>query len=138
MDEQMKLALSRYRMSRAEELLSTARGVQKLGDYPSANDRVYYGVFCAIRAVLALDGEDYKRHAQVLGRFNQQYVKTGVFDSDFGRMIYRIAETRHQSDYEDFYVCTQAETEELIQDAARFLKAVRAYLETQRGVSFPN
>lgn len=137
MDEQMKMELSRYRISRAKEVLDSARRERNAGDYYSANNRAYYCVFHAIRAVLALDGEDYKRHATVLAKFNQNYVKTGVFHSDFGRMIYHASRARNKSDYEDFYVCTQSETEELIENAARFLQAVRAYLETQRGVNFP-
>ena len=138
MDEQTKIDLARYRISRAEEVLSTARSVQTLGDYYTANNRAYYCVFHTIRALLALDGEDYKKHSAVIAKFDQNYVKTGVFSADFSKIVHYASRIRNKSDYEDYYICTQSETEELIQDAARFLQAVRAYLETQRGVSFPN
>ena len=137
MEEQEKMDLSRYRMSRAERLLSTARRVQQFGDFNSVIDRVYFCVFHSMGAVFALD-TDYKRRAAVFGRFKQEYINTGVFDSDFGEIFRKVARMRKRSEFEDFYICTQAETEELIRDAARFLEAVRAYLETQRGVSFPN
>ena len=137
MEEQEKMGLSRYRMSRAERLLSTARRVQQFGDFNSVIDRVYFCVFHSMGAVFALD-TDYKRRAAVFGRFKQEYINTGVFDSDFGEIFRKVARMRKRSEVEDFYICTQAETEELIRDAARFLEAVRAYLETQRGVSFPN
>lgn len=137
MDERLKADLSRYRFRRAEETLAAAQRERNAGDYYSANNRAYYCVFHAIRAILALDGEDYKRHSAVLSKFNQRYVKTGVFDSYFGKMIYHISEIRNQSDYEDYYICTPEETEELLTNAARFLQAVRAYLQTQRGLDFP-
>ena len=135
MDEQMKADLSRYRITRAEEMLSAAQREHEAGDDYTANNRAYYCVFHAIRAILALDGEDYKRHSAILSKFNQKYVKTGMFDSSFGRMIYHISETRNQSDYEDYYVCTPEETAELIANAAQFLRAVRDYLETRCGIS---
>lgn len=135
MDEKSKRDLSRYRFSRAEETLATAQSLRNLGYFAAANNRAYYCIFYAIRSILALEGADFKKHSAVLSRFNQMYVKTGVFDSNFGKMIYQVSEIRNQSDYEDYYICTPEETESLLTDATRFLEAVRVYLETQRGLN---
>mgnify|MGYP002866048341 CR=1 FL=1 len=134
-EERMKADLSRYRISRAEEMLSTARREWKAGDYYTANNRAYYCVFHAIRAILALDGEDYRKHSAVIAKFDEKYVKTGLFAPDFSKIVHHASRLRNKSDHEDYYVCTPAETAELIENAARFLQAVRFYLESQRGVS---
>lgn len=41
-------------------MLASARRDMDAEDYASANNRAYYAIFHAMRAVLALDGEDYK------------------------------------------------------------------------------
>ena len=69
-------ALSKYRLERAEEMLKTARRDLDAGDYASANNRAYYCIFHAMRATLALTGEDYKKHSGVISRFSEQYLKT--------------------------------------------------------------
>ena len=40
----------------------------------SANNRAYYAVFHAINAVHALYGNAYKRHKDVIGNFNKDFV----------------------------------------------------------------
>ena len=53
-----KVDLSRYRFQKAEEMLASAKRDMEARDYASANNRAYYAIFHAMRAVLALDGED--------------------------------------------------------------------------------
>lgn len=52
-------------------------------DYASANNRAYYCIFHAMRAVLALDGEDYKKHSAVIARFTLNYLKTDILPRDY-------------------------------------------------------
>ena len=40
--------------------------------------RSYYAIFHAMRAVLALDGIDMKRHSGVMSEFRRLYIKTGI------------------------------------------------------------
>ena len=47
--------LSRYRLDKASEMLATARRDMNAEDYASANNRAYYCIFHAMRAVLALE-----------------------------------------------------------------------------------
>ena len=48
--------LSKYRLAKAAEMLETARRDLNAADYASANNRAYYCIFHAMRAVIALDG----------------------------------------------------------------------------------
>ena len=52
------IGLSRYRLDKASEMLTTAQRDMSAEDYASANNRAYYCIFHSMRAVLALDGED--------------------------------------------------------------------------------
>ena len=93
---------AKYRLSRAEETLNTAETIIKeLKDYASANDRAYYAIFYAIRAVLALEQIDFKKHKDVIAYFNQKYIKTEIFPRKIGKKIAQAQRIREDSDYDD-------------------------------------
>ena len=100
-------------------------------DYASANNRAYYCIFHAIRAVLALDGEDFKKHSAVIARFTLNYLKTGILPRDYGTLIANAALIRNRSDYEDFFICSVEDTNRLIEGAKRFLDDVRKYVDAR-------
>jgi len=82
-----------------------------------------------MRAVLALTGEDYKRHSGVIARFLEQYLKIKLLPPELSKTISMAFIIRNRSDYEDFYVCSIADTEKLVSDAEAFLQAVSTFLE---------
>lgn len=67
--------LSKYRLEKARDMLASAQRDCEAEDYASANNRAYYCIFHAIRAVLALDGLDFKKHSMVIATFGQRYLK---------------------------------------------------------------
>ena len=131
MPEFSRADLSRYRLQKAAEMLASANRDLAAKDYASANNRAYYCVFHAMRAVLAMDGEDYKKHSAVISRFSQNYLKTDLIPRDFGKLIANASLIRNRSDYEDFYICSTADTMKLMDGASAFYEAVRAYLESR-------
>ena len=88
-----------------------------------------------MRAVLTLDGEDYKKHSAVIARFTVQYLKTGILPRTYGTLIANAALIRNRSDYEDFYVCSVEDSLRLLEGAEAFLADVDAYLN-QRYTGF--
>lgn len=74
------IQLSRYRFSRAIEMLGDAKVLLEQKSYASSVNRSYYSIFHALRAVTALDGFDSSKHAGVIAYINKEYVKTGIFD----------------------------------------------------------
>ena len=121
--------LSRYRLNKAGEMLETARRDLAAVDYASANNRAYYCVFHAMRAVLALDGEDYKKHSAVISRFSQLYLKTELLPKNLSKIISNASLIRTRSGYEDFYICSHADTERLVAEASDFLKQISCFLQ---------
>ena len=120
--------LSRYRLAKASEMLETARRDMHAEDYASANNRAYYCIFHAMRAVLALDGEDYQKHSAVIARFSLNYLKTDILPREYGKLISNASLIRNRSDYEDFYICSVEDTQKLVAGAEAFLKCVTGYL----------
>jgi uncharacterized protein (UPF0332 family) len=99
--------------------------------YRIANNRAYYCIFHAIRAVLALDGKDFKKHSSVIGEFNKDYVNTGIFDKRFSKIIANAFEIRNKSDYNDFYVVNKQQTIALVTSAKELYDKVEIYLAGQ-------
>lgn len=124
-----KVDLSRYRFCKAEEMLASARRDMEAKDYASANNRAYYAIFHAMRAVLALDGEDFKKHSAVIARFTMDYLKPEILPREYSRLISNASLIRNRSDYEDFYICSVADTNSVFSGAVSFCKDIGEYLE---------
>lgn len=108
--------------------MQTAELLLRNADFRSSINRSYYSIFHAIRAVNALDGFDSSKHSGVISHFNQEYVKTGLFEKEVSKIIRNASELREQADYEDFYEASQEEAVDVFEQAARFISVVEVYL----------
>lgn len=124
-----KRELARYRITQAVDDLQGAEKNLTIGEYKIANNRAYYSIFHAMRAVLALDGVDFKKHSGVISYFREHYIKTGILDASYSRIITAASLVRNKSDYEDFYVATKEEADEQIANAKVFLDIVKTYID---------
>lgn len=120
--------LSRYRMDTAEETMDAAKICMDGKHYKDAVNRSYYAAFYAVKAVLALEEKDFKRHKDVVAYFNQYYVATDIFPKEVGRKLARLQQKREKYDYDDFVVVSKDEGEEQISSAQDVINAVKAYL----------
>lgn len=121
---------AKYRLERAKQDLSDAEFNYQNRRYLNANNRAYYAIFHAIRAVLATERIDFKRHKDVLAYFNQYYVKTEVFPRSISRKISQASKLREDSDYDDEFVPTDEETEIQIDTAKELIELVERYLSS--------
>lgn len=121
--------LALYRLERAKELIDDSRKLFESGSYKSSNNRAYYAIFYAMRAVLALDEVDFKKHSGVIQYFQRNYIKTGILNKSYSDIIMDSSEIRNSSDYDDFYLASREEAIEQIEGAEKFYCAVEAFLK---------
>lgn len=76
-----------YRLNMARERLHSSKVLLDDGSYKDSIGRSYYAMFTSVRALLALDGQDFSKHAGVIAYFQKEYVKTGLFDKKFSKYI---------------------------------------------------
>ena len=88
-------------------------------------------MFHAMRAILALDNKDFKKHSAVISYFTQNYINTGAFNKDHSKIISKASRIRNASDYDDFYIANKAETKEQVESAKVFYDAVESYLNSR-------
>jgi uncharacterized protein (UPF0332 family) len=120
--------LARYRLDSSLDDYNSAKDLLQMSHYRVANNRAYYSIFHAVRAILALEGIDFKKHSAVIAYFRQNYIKTGIFDLSLSDIIGKASFIRNESDYSDFYVATRSEADALINDAGVFIEAVTQYI----------
>lgn len=120
--------LSRYRLQNANDTLDAAGLCLERNLYKDTINRSYYAAFYAVKAVLALEEVDFKRHKDAVGYFNRNYVATEIFSRDIGRKLGRLKQERESSDYDDFYIASASDAMEYHETAQLIVKAVRDYL----------
>ena len=123
--------LSVYRLEKAKNDLDAAEKNLELALYSTAANRSYYSIFHAARAVLALNGTDFKRHSGVIANFRKEYVKTGIFNKRMSDILTEAFDLRTESDYEDFYVLSKEDVKNQVESAKYFYENVEAYLRPE-------
>lgn len=126
-----KIILSQTRLNIAKERIEFADEILALGDYKTVANRSYYAVFSAMRAVLALDGFDSKKHSGIIAEFRKNYLKTGLLPKGLSSIIDELVEIRQGSDYDDFYVVSKSEVYEQLQNAKVFIGEIENFLKTK-------
>lgn len=127
MDERKK-DLCDYRLEKAKKCLLSAKALVQLEDFCGAANRSYYSIFHSIRGLLALEGVDFSKHAGVIAYFQKNYVKSGIFEKEYSKILAEAFEIRSESDYDDYYVISKEEVEEQIQNAQFFFDGIMKYV----------
>ena len=126
-----KRDLSNYRLGQSEDTLRAARKCLEEELYKDALNRSYYAAFYAVKAVLALEGKDFKRHKDAVAYFNQRYVKEEVFPREIGRSLSKLKQLREKSDYDDFYIVSINEAIDQANAAASIINSIKRYLSNR-------
>ena len=71
MSPKISKELSKHRLEQAKEDLEASKMLYENKFYKSANNRAYYSIFHSIKAVLALEPIDFKKHKDVTAYFNK-------------------------------------------------------------------
>jgi uncharacterized protein (UPF0332 family) len=122
--------LAYSRIDQARECLQSAEALIRINHYKDAANRSYYCIFHSMRAVLALDGYDSKKHSGIISEFRKRYIKTEKFSTKFSDSIKDAFDIRTDSDYQDFYTILKADVQIQLQNANEFLKAVQEFIDT--------
>lgn len=123
--------LSKYRLDKAKEDLATAKANFAVKSYRASVNRSYYAIFHALRAITALDQFDSGKHSGIIAFVNQNYVKTGIFDKSFSKLVDSAFRLREKADYEDFYVVAIEDAQRQIEKAQVVIAAVEQYVQTR-------
>ena len=98
------------------------------GLYKDAINRSYYAAFYAIKALLALEEVDFKRHKDVVAYFNKTQAATERVPREIGRKVAHLQQKREKSDYDDFYLASREETIEQVENTRSVIETIRNFI----------
>jgi uncharacterized protein (UPF0332 family) len=127
--DESRVALAKYRLERASDELKHAENGLKNDLLPQSISDSYYAIFHSMRAVLALDGKDFKKHSGVIANFQKDYIKEGIFDKDMSRYIQSAFDWRSDADYQDFFIVSKKDAEEQLNHAKIIYEKLRVHVE---------
>ena len=130
-DQETTIEFAKYRLEKAKDTLKSAKLLYDNNDLVGANNRAYYSIFYAIRAVLALERIDFKRHKDVIAYFNKNYIKTEIFPRKMGSKITQAQTIREDSDYDDEYSPSDEKTIQQIDTANELIEMVENFLNSK-------
>lgn len=132
MSPKISKELSKHRLEQAKEDLTASKILYDMKLFKSANNRAYYSIFLSMKAVLALEPIDFKRHKDVIAYFNKNYIHTEIFSKNLGKKISEASRIREDSDYDDEFVVRPEDTLSQIETAKEFIKLTENYINTKK------
>lgn len=121
--------LCKYRISQSKDSLEVAEMALERGLFKDSINRSYYAAFYAVKAVLALEVVDFKRHKDVMAYFNKTYVATERFPRELGRKLGKLQQLREKSDYDDFYLASREVAEIQVKSAKMVMEEIIKFIQ---------
>lgn len=133
MEEATKILIN-VRVESADEDLDTAKELLKLKRYKAAVNRAYYAIFSTTNAVLLSKQIERSKHSGVEAAFIQNFIKTGIFRIEFGKMFNYIRKKREECDYSSRIKIDRETAEKIVEDAEKFIRRMKEYLKEMGGI----
>ncbi|HPI88473.1 MAG TPA: HEPN domain-containing protein [Spirochaetota bacterium] len=117
-------------MERARATAAEARLLFKGSMFPGAVNRIYYSMFYALTALAVAEGFSSGKHGRLLGWFNKQFVKAGIIDIRYSKIIFRAFSKRMDGDYEAYSEFTETEVREMLGELDDFIAEIEKLLKS--------
>ena len=127
-EEQTKADLIKYRLEQARETIEVVDLLLKNDKFSTAVNRIYYGMFCSILALAFQNNYETSKHQQLIGWFNKEFIRTGLIEKDYGRMLRDAYENRTYGDYDTFVVFDKDSVLIFYSEMKDFIEKIEAYI----------
>ena len=118
-------------IERAQSALQQSKDNLNLGHYDVATSRAYYAMFYAATAMLLSKGIARRKHSGVQSAFGQYFVKPGLIEAEYSRMLGNAFRIRLDSDYEITTLPGQVLAEDSLDNARQFVNRASTYLQNE-------
>ena len=117
------------RLNLAKETMRDADLLFVNGSYRGAANRIYYAVFHCMRAVLALEDVDFKKHSAVISYFRHNYIANGKLPIEFSDLIGITFDLRSDCDYDDNANPEKDDIADLLSRLGKVVEITEKYLK---------
>jgi uncharacterized protein (UPF0332 family) len=126
--EDQKRAAILAELARGNDAIEEAELLLQAGKLAGAVSRAYYGAFHHARALLLSADEEPRSHGGLTRLLQSNFVRTGRVAPEDAALLSRLMSLRQDADYTAEYVFTAPMAASELDDARRFVAAVRAVL----------
>ncbi len=123
--------LIEYRLSQAEQTILEVEKLIEIDLLNVAVNRIYYGMFYCLNALAIQDEFQSSKHLQLIGWFNQTYIKSGVIEVKFGRILRDAYKNRSDGDYAPFVVFGKEDVVCMIEGLKDFVETVGNFIRNR-------
>lgn len=81
-----------------EAIVSTKKNID-IDELYVAQNRIYYTIFYAVSALAQKYNFATSKHSQLKGWFNREFIKPNKINPKFGKLYFKLYESRQKSDY---------------------------------------
>ena len=113
----------------SDDKMAEARDLLRLGHWRGAVSLAYYSMFYAAKAALVSVGVDLRKHRQAGSTLSEHFVRTGLLDQKFNRLLMKAMRARELSDYDPRQIVTEEDAKSALDNAEQFVKAIRKLLQ---------
>ncbi len=128
-EKSCKKDLVQYRLDLAQDMLRDARVLKENGGSPvSIVNRAYYAVFYAALALLVTANVEPSKHAGVLAKFDELFIRQGIFPKEMSRILHHAFDMRQAGDYQKSKVITKEQASDVLTSAEEFVTKIQEKL----------
>ncbi len=131
-EEQTRDDLIKYRLEQARDTIDVVDLLMKNDKLSSAINRIYYGMFYSLLALALQFNFETSKHQQLIGWFNKEFIRTGLIEKEFGRILRDAFENRTSGDYDSFVIFDHAEVLLLFSDMKSFIEQIEAFIRASK------
>ena len=120
--------LIKYRLDQAKQTIGEVGKLIEMDLLNVAVNRIYYGIFYCLSA-LALKYEfASSKHVQLIGWFNQTFIKTEQIEVKYGKIVRDAYKNRSDGDYAPFISFSKEDVQEMHADMIDFIERMDLFL----------
>lgn len=113
-----------FRIESAHQTFKAARMLFENEFWNSSVNRLYYSLFYAVNALLVANEIQTKTHSTVKGQFSLHFVKTGMFEKKYGKLMNTLFDWRQRGDYENLFYYDKESIEPLIDEVEEMIRMI--------------
>lgn len=115
-------------LDKARQSIAAVETLLKDGFYDFSASRSYYAMFYSVEALFLYQNRSFSKHRAVISAFGKEFIKTGIFPTEYHRYILDAFDLRNLGDYGTIHSVNKDQVEELIRNAKVLIDAIQVYL----------
>ena len=124
-DEERRIMVD-LEIERAEKIMQQIPVLREQQYWDTLVNRMYYAVFHAVSALLIHNAIHVHTHRGALNAFHKEFVRTGLFTAEEGRLFAQLEGLRERGDYNCFIDASEEESVPLIEPLQALIARIKA------------